>query len=89
MSDFIANTEKQTKDMLLDIGVQGIDELFSDIKPHQRPRSFDLPQGKSEFEVTGYLKNLAAKKNQFRRHAKSHRDLAYFLTATLTPFLYL
>ena len=61
MSDFIANTEKQTEDMLLNIGVKSIDELFSDIKPGLRPRSFNLPQGRSEFEVTKHLKDLAAK----------------------------
>ena len=61
MSDFIANTEKQTEDMLLNIGVKSIDELFSDIKPGLRPKSFNLPQGKSEFEVTKHLKDLAAK----------------------------
>jgi len=61
LSDFIANTEKQTQSMLSDIGAKSLDELFSDIKPHLRPKSFDLPQGKSEFEVTGHLKDLAAK----------------------------
>ena len=47
--------------MLSSIGVKSIDELFSDIRFPLRPRSFNLPQGKSEFEVTGYLKDLAAK----------------------------
>ena len=47
--------------MLLNIGVKSIDELFSDIKPGLRPRSFNLPQGRSEFEVTKHLKDLAAK----------------------------
>lgn len=61
MSDYIANTEKDTKDMLDVIGIKHIDDLFADIKPQQRPRSFDLPQGKSEFEVARHLKNLASK----------------------------
>ncbi len=61
MSDFIANTDNDTKLMLEAIGVRRIEDLFCDIKPHQRPRSFDLPAGKSEFEVIKHLKNLAAK----------------------------
>lgn len=61
MSDYIANTEKDTKDMLDAIGIKHIDDLFADIKPHQRPRSFDIPEGKSEFEVARHLKNLASK----------------------------
>jgi glycine dehydrogenase subunit 1 len=61
LSDFIANTEKQTQEMLAAIGAKNIDELFSDIKPSLTPRSFGLPQGKSEFEVMQHLKDLAAK----------------------------
>lgn len=37
--------------MLAAIGVKKFDDLFVDILPHQRPRSFNLPPGKSEFEV--------------------------------------
>ena len=47
--------------MLADIGVSSIDDLFSDIKPQQRAKSFDIPSGKSEFEVLQYLKSLGAK----------------------------
>lgn len=47
--------------MLSTIGAPDIASLFKDIKDHQRPRSFDLPAGRSEFEVTRHLKNLAAK----------------------------
>ncbi len=46
--------------MLNVIGVDSIDDLFADIKPEHKPRSFDLPSGKSEFEVAGHLRHLAA-----------------------------
>lgn len=61
MSDFIANTEKDVRLMLEAIGAKSIEALFSDIKPESKPRSFDLPEGKSEFEVMRHLKNLSAK----------------------------
>jgi len=61
LSDYVANTEKDVKDMLAEIGIKHIEELFADIKPHQRPRSFDLPEGMSEFEVLRHLKGLSAK----------------------------
>lgn len=61
MSDYVANTDKDVSDMLEAIGIKRIEELFSDIKPHQKPRSFNLPEGKSEFDVMRHLKNLAAK----------------------------
>jgi glycine dehydrogenase subunit 1 len=47
--------------MLAAIGAPDIASLFKDIKDRQRPRSFDLPPGRSEFEVTRHLKDLAAK----------------------------
>ena len=61
MSDFSVNTDKDIKEMLETIGVKSIAELFSDIKPHLLPKSFNLPQGKSEFEVTTHLKRLSKK----------------------------
>lgn len=61
MSDYISNTEKDIKNMLASIGVKNIDALFADIKPHQQPVSFNLPNGKSEFEIIRHCKKLAKK----------------------------
>lgn len=47
--------------MLKVIGVNSIDDLFADIKKEHSPRSFNLPDGKSEFEVVEYFKKLALK----------------------------
>jgi len=58
---YISNTEKDVDEMLKVIGVSTIDDLFVDIKPRHKPKSFNLPEGKSEFEVLEYLKQLAAK----------------------------
>ncbi len=60
MNPYIANTKEQTREMLKTIGVSSIDELFVDIKKEHRPKSFDLPRGKSEQEVVRYLGGLAA-----------------------------
>jgi len=59
LSWFIANTDKDVEDMLKVIGAKTIDDLFSDIKPHHKPKSFDLPEGKSEFEVMGHIHRIA------------------------------
>ena len=50
--------------MLASVGAGSIDDLFIDIKSSHKPRSFDLPGGKSEFEVLEHIKKLA-KKNSF------------------------
>ena len=61
MVPYIANTREEAEEMLKTIGAQSIDQLFTDIKPHQRPQSFNLPEGKSEFEIGEYLKSLASR----------------------------
>ncbi len=61
MIPYIANTDQDVESMLKVIGVSTIDDLFSDIKARHQPKSFNLPEGKSEFEVIDHLKNLAAK----------------------------
>lgn len=47
--------------MLDAIGVKSIDALFADIRPEHAPRSFDLPEGLSEFEVMARLRRLASR----------------------------
>jgi len=56
---YIANTESQRREMLKVCGVRSIDDLFSDIPPSLRPKSFSLPQGKSELEIFSYFEKLA------------------------------
>ncbi len=61
MSSYIANTENEVKEMLAVLKISSIEDLFQDIKPRHAPQSFDVPQGKSEFEVVQHLRGLAAK----------------------------
>src|SRR5450755_3242991 len=49
--------------MLKSIGVANIDELFADIAPELRPKSFDLPKGLSEYEVMRRVTALSLKNN--------------------------
>ena len=58
---YSSHTKEDIAAMLSAIGAKDIDELFRDIPPALRARSFDLPEGRSEYEVTRYLKHLAAK----------------------------
>jgi len=61
MIPYIANTQDDVRDMLKVIGVKSVDDLFVDIKPGHRPKSFDLPPGVSEFEVIEALKAVGSK----------------------------
>ncbi|MDP2928135.1 MAG: aminomethyl-transferring glycine dehydrogenase subunit GcvPA [Candidatus Omnitrophota bacterium] len=59
--NYIPHTPEDIKQMLSTIGVKSIDELFKDIPVTLRPKSFNLPASKSEFQVTQTLRKLAAK----------------------------
>jgi glycine dehydrogenase subunit 1 len=59
--NFIAHTELEKNQMLKAIGAKSADELFKDIPAALRPKSFNIPSGKSEFEVVEYLKGLSRK----------------------------
>jgi len=56
---YIANTESQRREMLSMCGVRSVEDLFADIPQHLRPKSFSLPQGKSELEAMAYFEKLA------------------------------
>lgn len=58
---FVPHTSADTRQMLDVIGVKTLDDLFADITPELRPRSFDLPEGLSEMDVCGFMEKLAAK----------------------------
>ncbi|PIQ87822.1 MAG: glycine dehydrogenase, partial [Candidatus Omnitrophica bacterium CG11_big_fil_rev_8_21_14_0_20_43_6] len=58
---YIPHTPEDIKQMLSAIGAKSIDDLFKDIPPALRPKSFNLPASKSEFEVTRALRKLADK----------------------------
>lgn len=61
---FIPHTDDELREMLQVIGVDHIDDLFADIKPDMRPKSFNLPEGLSELEVDSYFSLLASKNKQ-------------------------
>lgn len=69
---YIPHTDDELREMLQVIGVDHIDDLFADIKPDMRPKSFNLPEGQSELEIDAYFNFLASKNKQ---------DLVSFLGA--------
>ncbi len=62
MSRYTSATDADREAMLERIGAASIDELFADIPASVRlDRPIDLPAGKPEQEVYGYLRDLAAR----------------------------
>ncbi|UCH12082.1 MAG: glycine dehydrogenase, partial [Candidatus Omnitrophota bacterium] len=62
---YISNTQEDKLQMLKTIGIKDgdVEKLFKDIPKNLRARSFDIPSGKSEYEVTQHIKKLANKNN--------------------------
>ncbi len=60
-ADFCPNTPDETQEMLSVIGVRSAAELFDVIPSSLRSRSFDLPDGMSEFEIMQKMEELAGK----------------------------
>lgn len=59
---YIANTEAERKEILSAVGCSGIDELWTKAGINlPYPELEGVPSGKSELEVTEFLKNLARK----------------------------
>ena len=62
MHPYMANTPEDIQEMLEAIGLESVDQLFSDISEKNKlGRELNLPKAKSELEVTKYLKELADK----------------------------
>lgn len=59
--NYIPHTQVDKQEMLRAVGVKSVDELFKDIPSALRPKSFDIPSGRSELEVMEYFKKLSGK----------------------------
>jgi len=60
-ASYIPFVESERQEMLKEIGVNSIDELFSDVPQELQVKSLNIPKGKSEIEVERGIKSLARK----------------------------
>ncbi|MGC8465490.1 MAG: aminomethyl-transferring glycine dehydrogenase subunit GcvPA [Acidimicrobiales bacterium] len=62
MPTFIPHTETETSQMLADLGLKEIDEIFATIPRERRlGRGLNLPDGVSEYDVLTYFEEVSAK----------------------------
>ena len=59
--DFISNQESQVKEMLSEIGIESIEELFRDIPHHLKLEKLKEDDGISEYEGMVLMESIAAK----------------------------
>ncbi|MGE4506875.1 MAG: aminomethyl-transferring glycine dehydrogenase subunit GcvPA [Desulfovibrionaceae bacterium] len=58
---FVPHSPDEIRAMLDVIGVGSVGELFAEITDDMRPKSFDLPEGRSEMDVLAHMERLAGK----------------------------
>ena len=61
MAGYTPHTKDDVRNMLDVIGVKSVEELFSDIPPELRPKSFDLPAGITENEALKAFNGLSGR----------------------------
>lgn len=66
MHNYLAHTDEIRQEMLNDIGLKSIDELFDYIKP--KMAGLKLPEGLSELEALKKLSEIAAKNTTMNKH---------------------
>ena len=66
MGSYIPNTGKEQLEMLKSMGYSSMDDLFAAIPDDMKLKDgLDLPEGKSELEVSRIMKGIAAKNRVF------------------------
>ncbi|OHD14435.1 MAG: glycine dehydrogenase (aminomethyl-transferring) [Spirochaetes bacterium GWB1_36_13] len=58
---YTPHTETEIKEMLADIGVSSVSELFKDIPESLRTRFFDIPKPFSEYEIIEHFQKIGKK----------------------------
>ena len=58
---YIPHSQAELEEMLATIGVKTLDDLFADISPDMRPKSFNLPEGMDEGAACAFFEDLAAR----------------------------
>lgn len=58
---FVPHSPDEIREMLDVIGVESVGDLFAEITEDLRPKSFDLPAGKSEMDVLAHMERLSMK----------------------------
>lgn len=86
--DFIPNTENQKQDMLKDIGVSSVSQLFKDIPEHVRLKeNLRLPKKLSELELKKHVEGVA-KKNKLMLCFRGAGAYQHFIPAAVSHLAY-
>jgi glycine dehydrogenase subunit 1 len=65
---YLPHTDTERREMLSDVGVDRLDDLFTDIPEHVRFPALDLPEALTEIDLDQHLRTLARRNCDTSRH---------------------
>ena len=66
MSGYVVNTKAQQQEMLQTLGMNSLDDLYVSVPEEAKLKELNIPEGKSELEVSREMKQLAEKNTVFK-----------------------
>ena len=83
MGNYIANSAKETEEMLKAIGKPSVESLFEDIPQDMLAGKLNLPEGLSEMEVARRMRELAAKNIVFKTVLRGAGSYRHYIPAAV------
>ena len=88
MGSYIPNTGKEQLEMLKSMGYSSMDDLFAAIPDDMKLKDgLDLPEGKSELEVSRIMKGIAAKNRVFSSIFRGAGAYNHYIPAVVSSVL--
>ena len=66
MASYVVNTKKQQQEMLKELNMETLDDLFVDVPESVKLTTLNIPEGKSELEVYNEMSTMASKNTVFK-----------------------
>ena len=66
MSGYVVNTKAEQQEMLQTLGMNSLDDLYVSVPEAAKLKELNIPEGKSELEVSREMKELAEKNTVFK-----------------------
>ncbi len=84
MGRYVISSAPQQKEMLKEIGLESLDDLYSAVPEQAKLKDLDLPQGKSELEVRRQMKALAGKNRKYEKIFRGAGAYNHYIPAIVT-----
>ena len=84
MGRYVVNSPAEQQDMLKEIGLNKLEDLYVDVPAEAFPKHMDLPEGKSELEVSREMQDIADKNTVFKTCFRGAGAYRHYIPAIVT-----